>query len=399
MGGDAIRTENLVRVYRILGRGFYDPGVFYEALGSRFAYEVFMKALVKKVDVYALNSVNLTFREGDFVCLLGPNGSGKTTLIKILAGIIPPSSGRAEVMGYDVVRERKEVVKRVTYIPSLAAAGAWAQPRLTVKQNLRFMSRLFNFPFEDVLDAARKLGLEEVMDRPFGALSTGQQARVGLLFGILRRSPVYLLDEPTMGLSPEAARILRNFLVDLNREFKVTVLYATHHPLEAQEVASRVVIMDRGRVIADGTPEQLIWGSGLEESIALEVYGAYFDLRQALQGLGVNYVEIRPVRPEACEYEVVVGVKDSDEALPKLLTELLSRGTKVSRLRVRRANLEDAYLYYVGAARKALLKGVAFGDVAGELFPLTLQAAVLIPVRAALLAYSLSLKRRRATMY
>jgi ABC-2 type transport system ATP-binding protein len=133
MGGDAIRTENLVRVYRILGRGFYDPGVFYEALGSRFAYEVFMKALVKKVDVYALNSVSLTFREGDFVCLLGPNGSGKTTLIKILAGIIPPSSGRAEVMGYDVVKERKEVVKRVTYIPSLAAAGAWAQPRLTVK--------------------------------------------------------------------------------------------------------------------------------------------------------------------------------------------------------------------------------------------------------------------------
>jgi ABC-2 type transport system ATP-binding protein len=351
MGGDAIRTENLVRVYRILGRGFYDPGVFYEALGSRFAYEVFMKALVKKVDVYALNGVNLTVREGEFVCLLGPNGSGKTTLIKILAGIIPPSSGRAEVMGYDVVRERKEVVKRVTYIPSLAAAGAWAQPRLTVRQNLRFMSRLFNFPFEDVLDAARKLGLEEVMDRPFGALSTGQQARVGLLFGILRRSPVYLLDEPTMGLSPEAARVLRNFLVDLNREFKVTVLYATHHPLEAQEVASRVVIMDRGRVVADGAPEQLIRGSGVEESIALEVYGAYFDLSQALQGLGANCIEVRPVRPEVGEYEVVVGVKDSDEALPKLLTELLSRGAKVSRLRVRRANLEDAYLYYVGAAR------------------------------------------------
>jgi hypothetical protein len=99
------------------------------------------------------------------------------------------------------------------------------------------------------------------------------------------------------------------------------------------------------------------------------------------------------------EYEVVVGVKDSDEALPKLLTELLSRGAKVSRLRVRKANIEDAYLYYVGAARKALLKGVAFGDVAGELFTLTLQAAVLIPVGAALLAYSLSLERKRATMY
>ncbi|MCS7366641.1 MAG: ATP-binding cassette domain-containing protein [archaeon YNP-WB-062] len=118
-----------------------------------------------------------------------------TTLIKVLAGIIPPSGGRVEVLGFDVVRERGEVVRRVTYIPSLIGVGAWAQPRLTVRQNLRIMARLFNYSFE------------EVLDRPFGSLSTGQQARVGLSLGILRRTPVYLLDEPTMGLSPEAARL------------------------------------------------------------------------------------------------------------------------------------------------------------------------------------------------
>jgi len=130
-----------------------------------------------------------------------------TTLIKVLAGIIPPSGGRVEVLGFDVVRERGEVVRRVTYIPSLIGVGAWAQPRLTVRQNLRIMARLFNYSFEEVLDVAGRLGLGEVLDRPFGSLSTGQQARVGLSLGILRRTPVYLLDEPTMGLSPEAARL------------------------------------------------------------------------------------------------------------------------------------------------------------------------------------------------
>ncbi|MEM0009579.1 MAG: ATP-binding cassette domain-containing protein [Thermofilum sp.] len=84
-----------------------------------------------------LKILSLRVGEGEFVCVLGPNGSGKTTLIKILAGIIPPSSGRAEVMGYDVVKERDMAVRQVTYIPSLAVAGAWAQAKLTVKQNLR----------------------------------------------------------------------------------------------------------------------------------------------------------------------------------------------------------------------------------------------------------------------
>lgn len=129
--------RRLTRVYRILGAGFYDPGSLYDVFGSRFVYEVFMRAVVRKREVYALSGVSLRVEEGEFVCVLGPNGTGKTTLIKILAGIIPPSSGRAEVMGYDVVKERDMAVQQVTYIPSLAAAGAWAQAKLTVKQNLR----------------------------------------------------------------------------------------------------------------------------------------------------------------------------------------------------------------------------------------------------------------------
>jgi len=348
MSRDAIFTENLVRIYKVLNTGFYDPGSFYEALGSRFIYEAFMSRLIKKIEIHALNEVSFSIKEGEFVCLLGSNGSGKTTLIKILAGIMPPSSGRAEIMGYDVEKKREEAIKQVTYIPSLIGASAWAQPQLTVRQNLSIASRLFNFSFEDALNMAEKLGLREVMDRPLGSLSTGQQARVGLSLGILKRSPVYLLDEPTMGLSPEAARLVRNHLLNLNREFKATILYATHHPLEAQEMASRVIILDHGRVIADGKPELLIKNSNVEESITVEIYNVYFNLNQLPEMVEANYFNIRPLRPEIGEYEIMLGVRDSDEALPKLLEELISKGAKISRVRVRKANLEDAFLYYVG---------------------------------------------------
>ncbi|UNQ72538.1 ABC transporter ATP-binding protein [Infirmifilum sp. NZ] len=351
MSGEVIRTEGLTRVYKVLSRGFYDPGVYYETLGGRFLYEVLMRAVVGEVEVRALDGVSIRVRKGEFVCLLGPNGSGKTTLIKILATLIPPTSGRAEVMGYDVEKDRDEVVKHVTYIPSVMGATAWAQLRLTVRQNLRIMSRLFGIDLEEVLGAARRLGLSEVMDRPLGSLSTGQQARVGLLIGILRRTPVYLLDEPMMGLSPEAVRTVKDYLGKLNREFGVTILYATHHPLEIQEEASRVIILRNGRVVADGGVEELIKRAKVEESVQMEVYNAYFDLRHALEGLrelGVRYVSLRGLSPEEGRYEVALGVENADEVLPRLLERLVSEGAKIVRLKVKRANLEDAYLYYVG---------------------------------------------------
>jgi len=349
MGGKSvIFTENLTRIYKVLSRGFYDPGTYFETYGSRFLYEVFMKSVFGKKEIYALNGVSLSIEEGEFVCLLGPNGSGKSTLIKVLATLIPPSSGRAEVMGYDVEKERNEAIKHITYIPSLIGASAWAQPSLTVRQNLKIMSDLFDLQFEDVLKIGEKLGLTETMDRPFGSLSTGQQSRIGLLAGMLRRSPIYLLDEPLMGVSPEAAKIVNEYLLKLNKEFKVTMLYATHHPLEAQDIASRIIIMNRGKVIADGKPEELIKNSGVKKSITMEVYRACFNLRPILEELEPDYLDIQTINQEIGEYRVTLGVRDIDEILPKLLEKLISEGVKTTSLRMRRANLEDAYLYYVG---------------------------------------------------
>ncbi|RLE86717.1 MAG: hypothetical protein DRJ67_06575 [Thermoprotei archaeon] len=342
----AIVAEDLVRVYKV-SRGYFEPAPSFELWGGRFLYEVLMRNLRKQV-IHALRGVSLTIGRGEFVVILGPNGSGKSTLLKILATIIPPTSGRAEVMGYDVVRERREAARQVSYIPSLLGTTAWAKPMLTVEQNLKVMCRLFGFPFDEVIRMAEELGLLDLMKRPFGSLSSGQQARVGLVIGLLKRSPVYLLDEPTMGLSPEASRLVREHLRELNKRYGITVVYVTHHPLECEGIADRVVILDRGRVVADASPDELVRKAGVEESVTIRVYNAYFDLRQVVNKYDVRYLHLKTLHPEVGEYELRVGMRSLDEALPRLLEEIISRGAKISRLDVRRATIEDAYLYYVG---------------------------------------------------
>lgn len=348
----AILTENLTRTYKIHS-GFYDPGTFYESFGGRFLYEIFMKYTRKKTLVYALNDVSLKVRRGEFVCLLGSNGSGKTTLIKILATLLPPSHGRAEIEGYDVIKERKEVVKRINYIPSLLAASAWVKPHLSVEQNFKIMSKLFGLPKEEILGFAEKLELTDVLSRPFGALSTGQQAKVGLTLGVLKKSPVYLLDEPTLGLSPEAVKVIRNYFVKINKELGITIFYATHHALEAQEMADRIIILGHGRIVADGDAETLIRNAGVEESIITEVYGAYFSLDQLLRELEPNYLKIEPVGLELGKCRIMLGVNDSDVVLQKLVKKLMSKGAKIKSLKVREANLEDAFMYYISGGRNA----------------------------------------------
>ena len=339
-----VRTERLTRVY--------ESRIYRNYVGidkdTTFFYELYKRLTGRKLVTVALRDVSIKIEKGEFVCILGPNGSGKTTLLKVLATLLPPTSGTAEVMGYDVVKERKEVVKRVNYITSVLAAGAWAQAKLSVRKNLEFMAKLLSLSPARVLETASQLGLNEVLDMPFGALSTGQQARVGLALGLSKDVPVYLLDEPTLGLSPEASKAVREILKDLNRRKGITILYATQHPLYVQEMASKVVILRKGQVIVEGEPKTLIKNSGIKESIEMAVYNVNSNIRSILEKLDPDYINIKPLNERIGEYIVRIGVRDSDEVLPKLVWELVSRNIKIRKLRVKRASLEDAYLYYIG---------------------------------------------------
>ena len=276
---------------------------------------------------------------------MGPNGSGKTTLLRILATFLLPTSGRAEVMGYDVVAERREVLEVINYIPSLLAGSVWANLRLTVRRNLEIMAKLVGVGEDRVETAMRITGLKEVENVPVGALSTGQQARLVLALGVMREAPVFLLDEPTMGLSPEVVRTVQDYLVRLCREKGVTMFYSTHHLHEAERIADYVILLNKGRKIAEGPPKDLIKLVGKVETIKIRLNDAYFDLRDFCGD--AKYFELTALNREIGRYEVRLGVLDADSTLPRLVTRLVSHGARIERIEVSRPTLEDVFIYLV----------------------------------------------------
>ncbi|MBO3754200.1 MAG: ABC transporter ATP-binding protein [Candidatus Brockarchaeota archaeon] len=343
---NAIVTEELTRIFKTyVLKGYYESGWEH---GGVFLYNIWKRLRAEKTMVQALKGINLRVREGEFVFLVGPNGSGKTTLIRILATFLLPTSGKAFVAGYDVTHQKREVLKNISYIPSLLAGAAWAHVGLTVGENLKIMARLFGYSEKTLDEALRTLEIEDLKNRVFGSLSTGQQARVVLALGMIKNAPIFLLDEPTLGLSPEAVWIVLDYLKYLNEKMKVTILYATHHLMEAQKMADRVVFLKDGTILVDGDPKSIIRSVGITETIILEIHHAYFDIGKVLHEIEDRciFTNAELLESETGEYVVKLGVKDSGEVLPEIIHKLVSRGSRIKNVKVLEPSLEDAFMYY-----------------------------------------------------
>jgi ABC-2 type transport system ATP-binding protein len=198
---------------------------------------------------------NLTFRaeKGEILGFLGPNGAGKTTTMRILCGFMPPTYGNAEVAGYDVVEESLEVRRRVGYVPE----NVPLYPDMTVFEYLRYMGEL-----RHLTDLGRKLDhvinqvqLNERSNSYISSLSKGMWQRVGLAQALLHQPEVLILDEPTLGLDPAQIIEVRNLIKNIGVHH--TVLLSTHILSEAQQVCDRVLIINKGQIIAEDTPENL----------------------------------------------------------------------------------------------------------------------------------------------
>lgn len=198
---------------------------------------------------------NLTFeaRQGEIVGFLGPNGAGKTTTMRILTGYMPPTYGTAEIAGYDVIEESLEVRRRVGYLPETVPL----YPDMTVFEYLKFMADLRHLPnAEDMVEEALEMvHLTERADGYIGNLSKGMRQRVGLAQALLHRPEVLILDEPTIGLDPAQVVEVRNIIREVGKER--TVLLSTHILSEAQQLCDRVLIINKGRIVAEDTPQNL----------------------------------------------------------------------------------------------------------------------------------------------
>lgn len=232
-------------------------------------------------DFVAVDGVNLALHAGEVFGLLGPNGSGKTTTILMLLGLTEPTSGTVRVLGYDPQRQPLQVKSRVGYLPDQVGFD----DELTAYENLAYIARLngLRHPAGRIEEALTRMGLKEVADKRVKTFSRGMKQRLGVAEILLKRPQVVILDEPTLGLDPEAAREFLQIIRDLKHD-GITVLLSSHLLHQVQQICDRVALFHRGRIALEGRVEELAQQVGVSEPNLDEIYKRYFETVSAGKG-------------------------------------------------------------------------------------------------------------------
>ncbi|MEU1807258.1 ATP-binding cassette domain-containing protein [Streptomyces sp. NPDC019937] len=207
--------------------------------------------------VHAVRGIDLTVDRGEILGFLGPNGAGKTTTLRMLTTLLPPSGGEATVAGHDLRGDSAGVRRRIGYV----AQSGGLDPACAVREELVTQGRLHRLSRTEARDRAAELahdlGLTALLDRPTGALSGGQRRRVEIALGLVNRPEVVFLDEPTTGLDPGSRAELWDLVRRIRAELGTTVFLTTHYLDEADALADRIVVVDAGVIVAEGTPADL----------------------------------------------------------------------------------------------------------------------------------------------
>jgi ABC-2 type transport system ATP-binding protein len=301
--------------------------------------------------VVALDGIDLEVQRGEILGLMGPNGAGKTTLIKILCGLLTPSAGTACVAGYDVRTQRAAVKRSISYVSTTGWMGLeWA---LTVEENLRLYARLFGLrgalARARVGDALEAVGLAAHAGQHVYQLSSGMRQRAVLARGLLVRTPLLVLDEPTVGLDPVTARDLRRVVKeDLNGRYGQTVLITSHFAPELERLCDRVGVLVGGKLIALGTVAELCRVVADRTVVDLRVAGLVPETVQTLRA-APGVVQVSSTLHDAGAGTARLRVHlAGDQPLGTVLDLLRAQGTVVRWVGTARAGLEDAFLAYTG---------------------------------------------------
>ena len=244
-----------------------------------------LQNLVKRFGpLNAVNSISMAVGRGEVVGFLGPNGAGKSTTMKIITGFLPATSGTVEVCGFDVGEKPVEVQKRLGYLPE----GAPAYGEMTPASFLDFVAQVRGYRGAEkqacIEQVVEKTSLKSVLDQSIETLSKGFKRRVGLAQAMLHDPPVLIMDEPTDGLDPNQKHHVRNLIREMAADKAVIV--STHILEEVEAVCTRAVVISEGRLVADGTPEQLVARSSIHNAVRIELEPAELDLaKPAIEAL------------------------------------------------------------------------------------------------------------------
>ncbi len=309
----------------------------------------------------AVDDVTFSVREGEIVGFLGPNGAGKTTTMRVLTGFLPPTSGTARVAGHDIVRQSNAARSALGYLPESAAA----YPEMRVHEYLSFRARLEGVAGADVrarvAEVLDRCLLGEVEGRKIENLSKGFRQRTALAGALVHQPPVLILDEPTIGLDPVQIIKIRETIRELGKNR--AVLLSTHILPEVETVCDRVLIIDRGRIVAEGTPADL--RSKLAGTpIVRAAFRGVADVRQALAGLpGVSAVDVEEIPGETRARLTCLQGSDPREEVFRaavengwILRELSREAVTLEDVFVRLTRREEPAPAEAGAAEEAPVK-------------------------------------------
>ena len=292
----------------------------------------------------AVDGVSLQIKQGEVFGLLGPNGAGKSTTIRMLCTLLEPTSGTARVNGFDITKQSNQVRQSLGTVLAGERSIYW---KLTARENLEYFAALYHIPPQ----AARRR-IDELLERMeltarandlVEKFSTGMKQRVAIARALLAQPPIVLLDEPTLGLDPQAARKVRELVTELKAEGH-TILLTTHYMEEADQLSDRIGIIDQGKVIALDAPAELKRRIDQKHVVKLEVAGWHPELATALQQIpSVENLVTRHMGTDSL-WEVSLHAANSRAILPGIIERLSANGTHLVNMNIVQPTLEDVFI-------------------------------------------------------
>jgi ABC-2 type transport system ATP-binding protein len=306
---------------------------------TKFAIET--RDLTKKYGTLtAVDSLNLTVNHGEVFGLLGPNGAGKTTIISMLCTIVNPSSGSATVNGFDILKQSAKVRRSIGIVfqdPSI-------DDRLTGRENLQLHACLYDVPSElakkRIAEVLNLVGLEDKADFAMKTYSGGMRRRLELARGLLHHPSVLFLDEPTLGLDPQTREHLWEYIENLSKTTKITIILTTHYMEEADQLCHRIAIIDYGKIKVINTPSNL--KTALKGDVIIVTTNQSDKLAARLNELKFDH----PV--DLMKDVVRLTVPNAEKLIPRLIKIASDIGVEVNSVSVHRPTLNDVFLHYTG---------------------------------------------------
>ncbi|MEM0355853.1 MAG: ABC transporter ATP-binding protein [Desulfurococcaceae archaeon] len=313
----------------------------------RKKYTVKKRGLFRRVyeDIEALRGVSFEVNYGEVVGLLGPNGAGKTTTIKIIATLLLPDAGEVYVDGFDAIRQPNEVRKRIGLMLTVEK-GFYT--KLTGIENLEYFGILYGLSRREARARALELIKLVELDKLGGDVklleefSLGMKARLSFARALINNAPILLLDEPTLGLDPPSARKIRELVKKLAREEGKAVLYTTHNMFEAEIVCDRILLINKGVIVAVGSPNELKRLIPYNRVINMVVKGDG-DAHSIIEEFGLRGLS---EKLENGLFTIKIHVDKPEEILNEIVKKYVSKGFNILSLKIEEPTLEDVFIYF-----------------------------------------------------